>query len=931
MQQEKLKKIYKNPSFWRFIIFGVIVIYIIVSIFVYGRLVHELPKLSTDIMISTDQLYHELKDFDQNNTTITSTSADPSIMVNLEKEVSVKSLKIRITSLSTDQTNSQIYYASNGEEFSEDKYVEFIMKNGENIINFPEGISAKNLRLDLTDVKGVSFNIESIDVKFNQNNIILAWVILLLMEVLYCGIVTLVYFYNEENKWNYKIGRKDLKSLIINSVVIFAFCYVFVALYSYKFIPLPNLSENNLERKFLSNDIRNNLNEFILENNTLTSTGEDPQIHIKFNEDINKRYLEITLNDLKDNKISIDSIEAKVYYAKDSKFTENQSVKFQLKNGLNIIKIDSKDRIDSLRLDLASFPNISFEIKEIKVANTFAQYIPFLIKVFLFYFIFMFLVIINRYNIVKMKDIIKKIDETVDGAFTPFKRFCNEFGRFIEENKKAVVIIGIITVACFGLLITYYTVYIDEEAALMANNTFVNWVGQGRFGNYLIDKYLLVNHKFTPFIGDFIASILITISSLIMCFNISSLKEKIKPNKIAIVAFCSFYMSMPFTVGGYMIVGSYNVEMGIALCCVSLATYLSIVCKTMRKFDYIWSVVLLGFAISIYQAYIAFFITIVTIYAFIYVLYNKESNNIRKVANIIIKNAIICICATVLYYIGNKIFTNFIMQSSNYLQDNFIGWGKGKSILQVLHTVIMNIYYIYRGSSTILYGGIVINISVAVFIVFLAYQIITMKKNKGLLIFLSASMFIAPFAVIIAIGSPIMAGRTLLGLNLFIASIWFILIEFSNKFKINKMIIVTIASILIFLQIQYLNKFFYADYNRYRMDVNLTNLIMSDIREVNNNNLQMPVVFVGTYNYPNSGMMANYDLIINYELAGSYFSVDGGSNIRIVHFIQTLGYPLTMPTSIQISDSQNYISDMESWPSKKSVKVVNGYVIVKLS
>lgn len=87
----------------------------------------------------------------------------------------------------------------------------------------------------------------------------------------------------------------------------------------------------------------------------------------------------------------------------------------------------------------------------------------------------------------------------------------------------------------------------------------------------------------------------------------------------------------------------------------------------------------------------------------------------------------------------------------------------------------------------------------------------------------------------------------------------------------------------------------------------------------------MPIIPVGIYAYEDHG------LAMHYELAGSYYTVDGGSITRIIHFMQAQGYNVDMPTEDQIADSYQHINDMPIWPVKGSVKNVNGYVIVKLS
>lgn len=84
--------------------------------------------------------------------------------------------------------------------------------------------------------------------------------------------------------------------------------------------------------------------------------------------------------------------------------------------------------------------------------------------------------------------------------------------KYIEKNKKAVIVGMIFTFICFGFMLTNFTVSIDEETWILSQKQSVLWLQQGRFGIWLLNLLFTKGGNYAPFLWDVLA---------IICWNIA--------------------------------------------------------------------------------------------------------------------------------------------------------------------------------------------------------------------------------------------------------------------------------------------------------------------------------------------------------------------------------------------------------------------------
>ena len=649
----------------------------------------------------------------------------------------------------------------------------------------------------------------------------------------------------------------------------------------------------------------------------LQSSNKDPKIFIEI-PSVEKIYIDIYVNNLGCNSNPITSTNAEIYYASDTSFTALQRVSFVIKKGHNIVQIPVNYSNKNLRIDLTDKKNIDINIRYLNIVDYFK--IEWFFKWNLLAVLLTILIICVLY--------ITKTNENVGAKFfylfKPLREFSRRFGEYINKNSRVVAMTFLFALLSYGLLCAYYTIYIDEERQIIETYAETGWMAQGRWGNYLFERFFLTGTIYTSCLGDIFASIFLGISVLINIFNFFEISQK-RIQRHTQIVFCGLCMSVPYVCGAYMIVGIYNIEISLGFVLVAIANYFVLVCNESFGMRIAYASFWLMLSISIYQAFTSVFATSVVLGLLLRAYFSSEKLPYKHFLVSIFESMLVFIISVTLYYLINKCCFLLTGSTSEYLSNSFIGWGKGKTVLTIILEILENIKLVTIGSSKILYGGLIYRVSFGALGIWVILKIFSPRQNKAMLLFLTLCSLLMPFSLNFVLGNTQFAGRTLLALPSLLGVIWVILIE---EFQ-NRRIICSIAQIvavyLIFLQIQYINQFFLADFKRYQEDQIITQQIITDIRNVCNGYTQMPIIPVGTYWHDDN------DLTMSYELAGSYYTVDGGSITRIIRFMQAQGYNVDMPTTEQIVDSYQYIKGMTSWPEDGSIKCINGYVIVKLS
>jgi hypothetical protein len=241
--------------------------------------------------------------------------------------------------------------------------------------------------------------------------------------------------------------------------------------------------------------------------------------------------------------------------------------------------------------------------------------------------------------------------------------------------------------------------------------------------------------------------------------------------------------------------------------------------------------------------------------------------------------------------------------------------------------VLGNIKNILLGSSLV-YGGKAIFIVTCLFIL---YSVVLFIYNKGiikrlLILILTISLLLSPFALSIVLGTRSIVGRTYIALSLAGAIELFLINNMPVSNKITKKVVAVITCFVLLLNAMFMNRLFYDSYIVYQYDRTVGNQIMHDIAVKGYNFKDKPVVFIGMHDIDRKTVSAQSG-----STGGSFFSWDDGNNHRIINFLKSEGYGVFMASKKQIRDGYETSKSMPHWPNKDSIKETDEYIIVKLS
>jgi len=173
----------------------------------------DVIKKDYEITYAQNEIYtSELKDFSIDGKVLTSTSNDPWIFLNIEKVNIFKYIKINIDLLGREEINAQFFFlpANRDGYFSEGESVRKVLKNGDNYIRLREE-KCRALRLDLVEEEGISIVVNSIDLTNKKLPALPKLLLLVLINISWCGFWFYFIFMNINVK--YIIIINNLKKL----------------------------------------------------------------------------------------------------------------------------------------------------------------------------------------------------------------------------------------------------------------------------------------------------------------------------------------------------------------------------------------------------------------------------------------------------------------------------------------------------------------------------------------------------------------------------------------------------------------------------------------------------------------------------------------------------------------------------------------------
>lgn len=496
---------------------------------------------------------------------------------------------------------------------------------------------------------------------------------------------------------------------------------------------------------------------------------------------------------------------------------------------------------------------------------------------------------------------------------------------FLTKYKRAFLLSLIFSMLCFGFMLTHFTITIDEETWLLANQPSLLWLLQGRFAVWLFDLIFTNEGNFAPFLWDFLSVVIWHFSGVILAYALLA-REKVKEWQMFF--FWSYYSSLPFVVGEILSFSMFNLQVCTAMAATAGAFLFTLrFLEGKKKKDLGLAFGLLLYGVAVYQALLCVYVTGVVAFCLLKFITGEEKGLVR----VIVSSALICIAAVVVYYGIDMIIWHF-SGTAAYLEDNYIGWAsddwKMAAALSVANIGRVSFAIPYDG--VYIYGGGVIRCVTILFILYALWIFLHSKgaKQKLGIFFYTAALCAAPFSLYIAIATYKTHGRMLLAIPLAGAVQLYLIFREMDRLAVRqtgrklRTVMIVLASYLLFLNARNMNLIYYYGSIAYERDCTTANQVMYDIKKAGMDYHEKPIAFVG---------MVEQDSLPIQEsdtLGGSVFNWDEGNISRMKDFLRTKGYAVLMPSPEQISRAAKESETMNTWPQEGSIRELDDMIVV---
>lgn len=473
--------------------------------------------------------------------------------------------------------------------------------------------------------------------------------------------------------------------------------------------------------------------------------------------------------------------------------------------------------------------------------------------------------------------------------------------------------IGLLT---YGFNLFNLHLSIDNELAGFTDNLVNAWLAQGRWGTYLLNRFLLP-HPIIP-----IVPMAITIAGLSASYVLSAATWR-WPIDLA------HYTAAPFAIGFPTFVQlaafmnlSFAVAIGLFLA--SLAVYLV---SRGRQRDHLLAVPLVATAISMYQPVILF--PVVSFLAF--AASRSRTVEVGETLHRLLKFALVLLASLALYYAVWRVWLVLgHVAPSRYIEQFVRPDLLVSSPLTVIERGARFTWEILSGGSDMflekrrVFAATIVCASLVVLLD--AWLTRRSPAEFMLRILLIAGAVLCPLLVVVIAGGAL-PYRNLLGAPLGFAALMFMAVSTISLRRVRSLLVV--LSVFCFVGFaDGANRQFYAQSLVLQADRDLANRIVDRLHQLGAlpESRRTPVEFVGVHRFSPSAAIPR---IWGSTLGASFFEWDNGNPCRIDAFMRSMGYELARITPQQRAALQARITAMPVWPAAGSVQRLEGVFVVK--
>ncbi len=476
----------------------------------------------------------------------------------------------------------------------------------------------------------------------------------------------------------------------------------------------------------------------------------------------------------------------------------------------------------------------------------------------------------------------------------------------LKYNFKLLFFSIISSFITYGFTLSNYSLSVDNESPILADYS----LSLGRWGTNLIRCRIL---------GEHLPYFTLLLSLILMSFTAVELAKLFKFKGVSGYLFCILFLTFPQL--AYQLVFTMQADV-VAIGFLLSVIIVKIFIKNIERVLSVKSIVslitaalILMFVIASYQALI--FIPIIIYLIHTYQNTYLEDFNLKKEFFNLLYFGGLVIFSLILYYISIKLFCPAI--EGGYLSSYVSGDSDNQFVkfCSIWFTnLVGNFYY---GEKTFI---LVTLLSIVIFFKFF------IEKKRTLIRFIALfTLLLLPFVMSYFITNGYHPPRIYITSGIVFG---FIIVHAANLFK-KESILIFITSLVCFMNIYFITRLFYSNYQISNHDKEVAKQIDSTIK------MKYPefdenvnyVYFYGCLPYEHH---QKFRIDKSEVFGGSLFNWDNGNNYRIINlfkFYDIANYKMIDNKDIFLSIKDS-IDKMPIWPKKESVKMINNTMIVKL-
>ncbi|MDR1101202.1 MAG: glucosyltransferase domain-containing protein [Clostridiales bacterium] len=426
------------------------------------------------------------------------------------------------------------------------------------------------------------------------------------------------------------------------------------------------------------------------------------------------------------------------------------------------------------------------------------------------------------------------------------QRYKTLFLRFLKD-KWFMLAVSVTAVLAYSFFVFNFSPNVEDlsfDLYYGSNNLLVS---AGRFGTVILDKVLNI-YAFRPMIMPFLGIMTLVATAILWCCQFKKISGD-SLSRFTYVIFACFFIAAPL-LNEVLIYTNQSFSIPLCFFLVTVSIILIDEWQESRANMY-WAIAALTLVLAIYESFVAVFISGLMCCFLVRRLYGTAHSK-RIVWNRLWLTLEALVLAIAFRYIVGALLKNYmqpILPGYSEYTTSYINW-HDRPFLEALHTFFSTVWLNY-----FIAGAYYLPIAIfdgALIAAFVCGLVLAIRRKSKLIAVLFAVIILTNFAMPVFLGQS-MLYRACQVFGFFAAFVLMILAQSVSTMRWRKARIGAAALILLllFYQINDMNKWFFVNNLRYNEDVRNFTKIGNDLRD---NYEAKPVVFVGLYRYTDSVM-----------------------------------------------------------------------------